>query len=142
LNNPAILFYYKVLAGDVEPAVRTHKAFYTVWKRYGFTPEGFNLATSSVQPGQRSYPLRPELIESTYMLYKATRDPMYLDCGRDILASLQNLAKCPCGYCHIVDVESHEQDDHMESFFLAETVGYSAVFSSQLDNIVKMCLFL
>lgn len=66
----------------------------------------------------------------------------YLDCGRDILASLQNLAKCPCGYCHIVDVESHEQDDHMESFFLAETVGYSAVFSSQLDNIVKMCLFL
>jgi hypothetical protein len=27
----------------------THKAFYTVWKRYGFTPEGFNLATSSVQ---------------------------------------------------------------------------------------------
>ncbi len=49
LNNPAILFYYKVLAGDVEPAVRTHKAFYTVWKRYGFTPEGFNLATSSVQ---------------------------------------------------------------------------------------------
>jgi hypothetical protein len=49
LNNPAILFYHKVLAGDVEPAVRTHKAFYTVWKRYGFTPEGFNLATSSVQ---------------------------------------------------------------------------------------------
>jgi mannosidase alpha-like ER degradation enhancer 2 len=77
-----------------------------------------------VQPGQRSYPLRPELIESTYMLYKATRDPMYLDCGRDILASLQNLARCPCGYCHIVDVESHEQDDHMESFFLAETVKY------------------
>jgi mannosidase alpha-like ER degradation enhancer 2 len=29
-----------------------------------------------VQPGQRSYPLRPELIESTYMLYKATHDPM------------------------------------------------------------------
>ncbi|CAM6075785.1 unnamed protein product [Sphagnum tenellum] len=114
----------QVLAGDVEPAVRTHKAFYTVWKRYGFTPEGFNLATSSVQPGQRSYPLRPELIESTYMLYKATHDPMYLDCGRDILASLQNLAKCSCGYCHIVDVESHEQDDHMESFFLAETVKY------------------
>ena len=39
----------QVLAGDVEPAVRTHKAFFAVWKRYGFTPEGFNLATSSVQ---------------------------------------------------------------------------------------------
>jgi len=100
----------KVLAGDVDPAIRTHTAFFSVWKRYGFTPEGFNLATLSVQVlylnfkclcdhlslirsdgtmmlqlhiyssfslqyGQKSYPLRPELIESTYWLYKATRDP-------------------------------------------------------------------
>ncbi|KAG0587339.1 hypothetical protein KC19_2G157600 [Ceratodon purpureus] len=114
----------QVLAGDVEPAIRTHKAFFAVWKRYGFTPEGFNLATSSVQPGQRSYPLRPELVESTYMLYKATRNPVYLSVGRDIVTSLQKSAKCRCGYCHIADVESHEQDDHMESFFLSETVKY------------------
>lgn len=46
----------------------------------------------------------------------------YLEVGRDMLASLQYGAKCPCGYCHISDVESHKQDDHMESFFLAETV--------------------
>lgn len=30
-----------------------------------------------VQHGQKSYPLRPELIESTYWLYKATRDPRF-----------------------------------------------------------------
>lgn len=41
------------------------------------------------------------------------------------MASLQKFAKCRCGYCHIADVESHEQDDHMESFFLSETVGGS-----------------
>lgn len=114
----------QVLAGDLEPARHTHKAFFSVWKKYGFTPEGFNLATSSVQPGQRSYPLRPELIESTYWLYKATRDSIYLDVGRDMVASIQYGARCPCGYCHIADVESHVQDDHMESFFLAETVKY------------------
>ncbi|XP_031488090.1 alpha-mannosidase I MNS4 isoform X2 [Nymphaea colorata] len=114
----------QVLAGDIEPAVRTHKAFFSVWKKYGFTPEGFNLATFNVQHGQRSYPLRPELMESTYWLFKATRDPIYLDTGRDMVASLQYGAKCPCGYCHIMDVESHEQEDHMESFFLAETVKY------------------
>ncbi|XP_057960219.1 alpha-mannosidase I MNS4 isoform X2 [Malania oleifera] len=74
--------------------------------------------------GQKSYPLRPELIESTFWLYKATRDPRYLDAGRDMVASLQNGARCPCGYCHISDVESHKQEDHMESFFLAETVKY------------------
>ncbi|KAK1271906.1 putative alpha-mannosidase I MNS4 [Acorus gramineus] len=145
----------QVLAGDIDPAIRTHAAFFSVWKRYGFTPEGFNLATSSVQKGQKSYPLRPELIESTYWLFKATRDPSlylgssitiwngvcrYLDAGRDMIASLQYGAKCPCGYCHIVDVESHKQDDHMESFFLAETVKYLwLLFDSAVesDNIVE-----
>ncbi|MBA0588656.1 hypothetical protein Gorai_001751 [Gossypium raimondii] len=39
----------QVLAGDIDPAIRTHTAFFSVWKRYGFTPEGFNLATLSVQ---------------------------------------------------------------------------------------------
>ncbi|KVH87824.1 Glycoside hydrolase, family 47 [Cynara cardunculus var. scolymus] len=33
---------------------------------------------SHLQHGQKSYPLRPELIESTYWLYKATRDPSEL----------------------------------------------------------------
>ncbi|CAK9168527.1 unnamed protein product [Ilex paraguariensis] len=112
----------QVLAGDIDPAIRTHTAFFSVWKRYGFTPEGFNLATLTVQHGQKSYPLRPELIESTYWLYKATRNPRYLDAGRDMLASLQYGARCTCGYCHISDVEFHTQEDHMESFFLAETV--------------------
>lgn len=45
------------------------------------------------------------------------------------MASLQRSAKCRCGYCHIADVESHEQDDHMESFFLAETVGDPSLHS-------------
>ncbi|PIA31515.1 hypothetical protein AQUCO_04900074v1 [Aquilegia coerulea] len=114
----------QVLAGDINPAIRTHHAFFSVWKKYGFTPEGFNLATFTVQQGQKSYPLRPELMESTYWLYKATRDSRYLDAGRDMIASLQYGARCPCGYCHISDVESHKQEDHMESFFLAETVKY------------------
>ncbi|KAG1347674.1 Alpha-mannosidase I MNS4 [Cocos nucifera] len=68
----------QVLAGDIDPAVRTHAAFFSVWKKYGFTPEGFNLATLNVQSGQKSYPLRPELMESTYWLFKATRDPSSL----------------------------------------------------------------
>ena len=44
-----MLLRFKVLAGDVDPAIRTHDAFFSVWKKYGFTPEGFNLATSTVQ---------------------------------------------------------------------------------------------
>ncbi|XP_047311146.1 alpha-mannosidase I MNS4 [Impatiens glandulifera] len=130
----------QVLAGDVDPAIRTHAAFFSVWKKYGFTPEGFNLATFSVQLGQKSYPLRPELIESTYWLYKATRDSRYLDAGRDMVASLQYGARCTCGYCHISDVEFHKQEDHMESFFLAETVKYLWLLfdlAAGPDNLVE-----
>ncbi|XP_047951788.1 alpha-mannosidase I MNS4 isoform X2 [Salvia hispanica] len=130
----------QVLAGDIEPAIKTHAAFFSVWKRYGFTPEGFNLATFKVQQGQKSYPLRPELIESTYWLYKATRNPRFLDAGRDMLASLQYAARCTCGYCHISDVEFHQQEDHMESFFLAETVKYLWLLfdlAAGPDNLVE-----
>ncbi|KAF9605954.1 hypothetical protein IFM89_021280 [Coptis chinensis] len=130
----------QVLAGDIDPAIRTHNAFFSVWKKYGFTPEGFNLATFTVQQGQKSYPLRPELMESTYLLYKATRDPRYLDAGRDMITSLQYGARCPCGYCHISDVESHKQEDHMESFFLAETVKYLWLLfdlAAGPDNLVE-----
>ncbi|KAK1352684.1 hypothetical protein POM88_053115 [Heracleum sosnowskyi] len=61
----------QVLAGDVDPAIRTHTAFFSVWKRYGFTPE--------------------ELIESTYWLYKATRDSSMLTRSK----GLWNLYKKP-----------------------------------------------
>ncbi|GAQ88520.1 Glycosyl hydrolase family 47 [Klebsormidium nitens] len=130
----------QVLAGDVEAAAQTHAAFYGVWRRFGFTPEGFNLVNQDVQPGQNSYPLRPELAESTYWLYRATRDPMYLHVGRDIVASIQYGATCPCGYCHVTDVQTHEKEDHMESFFLSETVKYLwLLFDSALegDNLVE-----
>ncbi|CAI7853451.1 unnamed protein product [Closterium sp. NIES-54] len=113
----------QVMIGDIDRAARSHRAFFSVWRRYGFTPEGFNLAQSAVQPGQTSYPLRPELAESTYWLYKATGDPFYLAVGRDMVASLA-LTRCRCGYCHVSDVETHALDDHMESFFLSETVKY------------------
>ena len=43
------MYFCKVLAGDIDPAIRTHAAFLSVWRRYGFTPEGFNLASLSVQ---------------------------------------------------------------------------------------------
>jgi hypothetical protein len=37
----------------------------------------------------RDSPLRPELVESTYHLYMATKDPHYLTVGKELLFSLQ-----------------------------------------------------
>ncbi|KAF3619693.1 putative alpha-mannosidase I MNS4 [Capsicum annuum] len=158
----------QVLAGDIEPAIRTHAAFFSVWRRYGFTPEGFNLATLSVQDfvrqnlssssklyldshlssrlGGQSY-LVPDAcgrwqVSRGFSLGvdKLDRTPQYLDAGRDMLTSLQYGARCTCGYCHISDVEFHKQEDHMESFFLAETVKYLWLLfdlAAGPDNLVE-----
>ena len=43
-------------------------------------------------------------MESTYLLYRATRNPFYLHVGQDILESLDKHAKSECGYATIHDV--------------------------------------
>ena len=128
----------QALYGDIETATTTHDAFFQVWKHYGFTPEGFDVRTGAAIPGQKPYPLRPELIESTYLLYKATGDVTYIACGRDFLASLR-LLKTNCGYAHMADVSTQKLVDKMESFFLSETLKYLyLLFDAALDreNIV------
>lgn len=59
-----------------------------------------------------------------------------------MLASLQYGARCTCGYCHISDVEFHKQEDHMESFFLAETVRNKAQFYLTMFYLWYISLFL
>ena len=58
----------QVLFGDVELATKPHLLYYTLWQRFGALPERFNFQTKETPIA--SYPLRPELIESTYMLYQ------------------------------------------------------------------------
>ena len=43
-------------------------------------------------------------MESTYLLFRATRNPFYLHVGQDILESLDKHAKSECGYATIHDV--------------------------------------
>ncbi|GAM25915.1 hypothetical protein SAMD00019534_090900 [Acytostelium subglobosum LB1] len=114
----------QALAGQFEDAFGTVKAFHTVWRRYGFLPEGYNLLSGGVHPGQRSYPLRPELAESLYTMYQNNKDPYFIKMGRDMVWTLSNQTRCECGHANIADVETHELEDKMESFFLSETCKY------------------
>jgi len=71
-----------------------------------------------------NYPLRPELAESCYALYRATADPAYLRMGAEMVRSLNSLARVDGGFAAISSVRKHTQGDHMASFFLAETLKY------------------
>lgn len=112
----------QVLLGDIEEAICSHALFYAIWRRFGALPERFNW--QKVSPDLSFYPLRPELIESTYLLYRATKNPYYLHVGRDILQSLNNHTKAACGYATIHNVQDKSLEDRMESFFLSETCKY------------------
>ena len=73
-----------------------------VFYRFGCLPERFNWHLNAADV--KFYPLRPEFAESTYLLYRATRNPFYLHVGRDVIESLNQHAKSECGYATIHDV--------------------------------------
>ncbi|QPG73610.1 hypothetical protein FOA43_000922 [Brettanomyces nanus] len=70
------------------------------------------------------YPLRPELAESTYHLYRATKDPFYLRVGEAILKRFREEFIAPCGFGGVLDIRSGARQDRMESFVLSETLKY------------------
>ncbi|UXI16192.1 putative tRNA uracil-O2-methyltransferase [Sarcoptes scabiei] len=112
----------QLLTGDVEEAICTHMLFFNIWRRFGLLPERFNWKNS--QPELSFYPLRPELAESTYLLYQATKNPFYLHVGKIMLESIEKYARSTCGYATVHDVQEKSLEDRMESFFLSETCKY------------------
>jgi len=110
------------LSGDIEEAVCLHFLYFTIWRMFDAIPERYNW--KMLQPEVMFYPLRPELIESTYHLYRATKSPFYLHVGAELLDSLNRNVRTDCGFATMHSVRDRTLEDRMESFFLAETVKY------------------
>lgn len=68
-------------AGQEDAARHLHANFSQVFFTFGGMPELFSLDGTKIHPIHRSYSLRPELIESTYMLHSVTGDPYFLQVG-------------------------------------------------------------
>jgi mannosidase alpha-like ER degradation enhancer 1 len=111
----------QVLYGDLARAIRPHLLYFNIWEKYDAMPERFDFNSKS--PAIASYPLRPELIESTYMLFQATKNHYYLEVGERLLLDLEK-TKTSCGYVGYDDVLSKKPATRMESFFLSETLKY------------------
>ncbi|XP_078728511.1 ER degradation-enhancing alpha-mannosidase-like protein 1 [Lampetra fluviatilis] len=112
----------QVLAGDVEEAICLHAFYYAIWQRFEALPERYNWQLKA--PDVHFYPLRPELVESTYLLYQATKNPFYLHVGQKILQSIEKHTRVRCGYATLHHVIDKSKEDRMESFFLSETCKY------------------
>lgn len=114
----------QVLVGDIAAANSSHREFFKVWQIFGVLPERYLLDRQMLHPTEKYYPLRPELAESTFYLYQATKDPWYLEVGKSMAKALNMYTKVKGGFASVRDVTTMELEDHQHSFFLAETCKY------------------
>ena len=122
---PAVL----TLGNDLERAKQLQDSSFRMWMIEGIEPERLDYSTKNnttagmkiVSPG---YPLRPEIIESTYYLYHSTHDPKYLAMGVTYYNALVKYCRTDEAYAALKDVKTKAKDDSMESFFFAEVMKY------------------
>jgi len=115
---PALL----ALSGDITRARRLQASSFKMWNLQGIEPELLDYKTMRVIAG--GYHLRPEIVESTYYLYRYTGDPQYRRMGEKIFNDFVKYCRTDAGYAALADVTTKQQRDEMESFVLAETFKY------------------
>ncbi|KAF1708122.1 glycoside hydrolase family 47 protein [Pseudoxanthomonas sacheonensis] len=115
---PALL----ALGGDLDRAKRLQESGLKMWRLHGIEPESIDYADMQVRsPG---YPLRPEIVESAYYLYRYTGDARYRGMGKEFFRDFVRHTRTGHGFAALKDVRSKEKEDSMESFLFAETFKY------------------
>ena len=134
---PAVL----ALSGDLNRARVLQDSSYQMWMKHGIEPEEINYTTMEVvSPG---YPLRPEIVESTYYLYHyasigspglptltgksigaVTSREKYQQMGEMMFRDFVKYCRTDEGYAALKSVITKEKSDSMQSFLFAETFKY------------------
>ncbi len=135
---PAVL----ALSGDLNKARLLQESSLKMWTKEGIEPEEFDYQTSQVVSA--GYPLRPEIIESTYYLhhYALIRSPglptlmkraggpstssiaLYEQMGDTMWRDFVKYCRTDEGYAALKSVITKEKSDSMQSFLFAETFKY------------------
>jgi len=112
---------------------------YTCYQMYarmplGIAPESVTFTEKTDKdfiPHIKYYILRPETVESLYILHTLTGDPVYREWGWEIFQAIDYHCKRTVGFASLKDVTDNSNtdakdrfDDKMESFFLSETLKY------------------
>ncbi|KAG2198979.1 hypothetical protein INT47_013163 [Mucor saturninus] len=96
--------------------------------------------------GDKRYLLRPETVESLFIMYRITGDQKYQEYGWEIYESIEKWCKTKSAYASIRNVERKREDgdeedeefnqiDSMETFLFAETFKYLYLLFSPPDVI-------
>ena len=110
------------LSGDAGRAGRLEDSCFEMWTRNGIEPDLYDYRARKVVDA--SYPLRPEIVESAFVLYRTTHDPKYLEMGKRFFDDLVARCRVSDGYTVLESVTTMKKGDLMPSYFLAETLKY------------------
>jgi mannosyl-oligosaccharide alpha-1,2-mannosidase len=104
----------------------------------GLPPEIWHFDTQGIKPakGARHYLLRPETVESYFILYRLTGDRKYQEWGWELFLAIEKHCRVEGGYSGVRDVTESPQvhhDDFQQSFFLAETLKYLYLLYAPAD---------
>ncbi|KAJ7918615.1 glycoside hydrolase family 47 protein [Mycena leptocephala] len=111
------------VGGDMKPVV------YTELERTRGTGRGRDYAVQKAE-----YLLRPETIESLYLMWRVTGETKWREMGWRIFEAIERETRTPIGYATLktVEITPGLKNDAMPSYFLAETLKY--LYLMFIDN--------
>lgn len=105
-------------------------------QKIGLSPEFIDINNFQPVPQKSHWVMRPEVVESIFIMWRITKNPKYRKWGLNIAQAIEKYAKVETGgYSGIEDisVEPPKKNDHQESFFLAETLKYLYLLFASSD---------
>lgn len=110
------------ISGDMPRAEASQASWDRLWDQHGLIPMGYDYERDKIT--NPYYQLNPELIESTFYLWRLTGNPRYLGEIAKYYADIKRFCRNDTAYCHVEDVRTMKKADEMETFFIAETLKY------------------
>lgn len=99
--------------------------------------DGRKLPKGMLDVNDRKYILRPEAIESVFLMYRMTGDASWMDKAWDMFIAIEKHTQTTVAAASLDDVTKAKpaQIDSMESFWLAETLKYFYLVFSEWDVV-------
>ena len=130
----------QALAGQVLDASRSHADFAAAWSRFGGLPEALDVSGAARHPTLPGYPLRPEIVESSFAMFGETGHEAYLATGAAVMRTLRERCKARCGFAALADVgdgETPSSSLSSSSSSAATAAAAAAVTAQQQDAMVR-----
>lgn len=99
--------------------------------------DGRKLPKGMLDVNDRKYILRPEAIESVFLMYRMTGDASWMDKAWDMFIAVEKHTRTTVAAASLDDVTKvkPQQIDSMESFWLAETLKYFYLVFAEWDVV-------